>query len=154
MKKADWFILIVVIAIIVAIGIWAFMSSSEELEKKDEEAKKTKLESLNDRLKAIQQKIDDEIETLRLTAEMEQFLHRKIGRIFLFVKAVFLLLFSGTVYLFIYNGSDILAALFNTLAIASFIAIAIPFLFLTKFLDANALITTIREKIREWIYIK
>lgn len=153
MKKLDWFILIFVIIAIAAIGIWVFMSSSEETET-SEEKKETKLESLSNRLKAIQQQINDEIESLRLTTEVEQYLDRKIGRIFLLAKTIFLILFSAVVYLFIYNGSDFLTALFNTLGIASFVAVAIPFLFLSKVLDINALINFIKIKIKGWIYGK
>lgn len=150
MKKLDWFILIIVIVTIVAIGIWAFMSSEEE--DSHEEKKSTKLESISKRLKAIQQQINDEIESLRLTTEMEQYLDRKIGRIFLLAKTIFLVLFSGAVYLFIYNGSDFLTALFNTLGITSFLAVAMSFLFLSKVLDINALIYFVKSKIKGWIY--
>ena len=153
MKKLDWFILIIVTIAIVAIGIWFVMSSPEETEK-NEEKKETKLESLSNRLKAIQQQINDEIESLRLTTEMEQYLDRKIGRIFLLAKTIFLVLFSVVVYSFIYNGSDFLTALFNTLGIASFVAVAMGLLFLSKVLDINALINFVKNKIKEWIYSK
>lgn len=153
MKKLDWFILIIVIIAIVAIGIWAFMSSSEETEK-NEEKKETKLESLSNRLKAIQQQINDEIESLRLTTEMEQFLDKKIGRIFFFAKAIFIAVVGGMFYLFIANGSDFLTALSNTTCIVGFILVAIPFLFLSKVLDVNTLIESARGKIKMWIYNK
>lgn len=153
MKKLDWFILIIIIAAIVAIGIWAVLSASEDDGKKEEKSE-TRLDCLTNRLKAIQQQILKEIESLKTTVEMEQFLERKIVSIFLLAKTTFLALFSGVIYLFIYNGSGFLTALFNTIGIASFIAVAVPFLFLSKVLDVNSLIEFIRGKIRKWIYIK
>jgi len=152
MKKLDWFILIIVIIAIVAIGIWAFLSSEEAV--KNEEKKETKLESLSNRLKAIQQQINSEIESLRLTTEMEHFLEKKIGRMFLGAKAIFLAIFLGTFYLFIHNGSEYLTALFNTIGIIGFIAFATSFLFLSRVLDVNTLIELVKNKIRMWIYDK
>lgn len=153
MKKLDWFILILVIIAIVAIGIWVVMSSPEETEK-NEEKKETKLESLSNRLKAIQQQINDEIESLRLTTEMEQFLKGKVARIFLLAKTIFLAIFLSTFYLFIHNGSDYLTALFNTTGIIGFIAFATSFLFLSRVLNVNTLIELVKNKIRMWIYDK
>ena len=152
MKKLDWFILIIVIIAIVAIGIWAFMSS--EGEDSNEEKKSSKFESISKRLKAIQQQINHEIESLRLTTEMEQFLEKKIGRIFLVAKTIFLAIFLGTFYLFIYNGSDYLTGLFNTMGIIGFIGVATSFLFLSRVPDVNTLVELVKNKIRMWIYEK
>ncbi len=153
MKKPDWFVLIMIIIVIVAIGIWASMSLTSEPEMHQEKGA-TKLESLTNRLRAIQRKINDEIESLRLTTEMEQFLGKKIGRTFFLAKTVFLIVFACVVGSFVYSGSDFLTALFNTIGIAGFIAVAIPFLFLSKILDPNSLIDLVKTKIRELIYSK
>jgi hypothetical protein len=152
MKKLDWFILIIVI-IAIAVGVWVFMFSSEE-SAKNEERKESKLESLSNRLKAIQQQINDEIESLRLTTEMEQFLDRKIGRIFLIAKIIFMSVIGGIFYLFIVTGSNFLTALSNTTCIVGVILVSVPFLFLSKVIEINTLIESVRSKIKMWIYNK
>jgi cell division protein FtsL len=74
MKRTDWIILIIVILLIVAIGIWAYTS---------EEAKNTKggrLQALNDRISKINKQIDDEMKSLKLTTEMKKFVDKRISQ--------------------------------------------------------------------------
>lgn len=154
MKRTDGLILTLIIIVIVAIAIWAFIFSNEDSEEQKNENKASRLESLINRLKVIQKHIKDEMERLRLTTKMEEFLEKRIGRIFLMVKAIFFVLFTFGVYLFVYSGCDLLSALFNTIGIVSFVGVAIPFLFLSKILDPNALIDFVKKEIRVLTYNK
>lgn len=155
MKRVDWFILMVLAAMIVVIILVSITTNSEHDKLGGEEKEKeSKLDLLQARLEKLKQQIASEIESLRLTTEMQQFLDRKITRIFTMVKLAFLLGFGGMTYLFIVSGHDYLTALLNTMGVVGFIGLAIPFLFVSKVLDVNAVIEWVRSKIRMWIYRK
>ena len=68
MKKVDWLILILVVAIVIAAILWTPESST-----KPEEKLQSKLDLIKVRLREVQDKIDAEVKTLQLTKRWKPF---------------------------------------------------------------------------------
>ena len=105
MKRIDWLILIVVIAIIISIALWSTASSEPRNPNED------KLSAFRRWLKELEHQIDDEVKNLKLTKEMKEFLDKKISRFLFAAKTVFLMVCASVYYLFYLNGLDLLNSL-------------------------------------------
>lgn len=145
MKRTDWIILIIVILLIVAIGIWAYTS---------EEAKNTKggrLQALNDRISKINKQIDDEMKSLKLTTEMKKFVDKRISQ-WLWVVKIFLLAILGSIYsAFFFNSNGWLNSLFMTSGLVGIVLTFVPILLVSKTIDTNTVIRITKDWINYWV---
>ena len=106
MKKSDWIILIIVIVLIVAIGIWAFTSEDAK------NSKRGRLQAISDKIDDIKKQIEEERQNLKLTNEMKAFVNKKINQ-WLWVVNGAIAVVVGTIYAaFLFTGNDWINSLY------------------------------------------
>jgi Na+/H+ antiporter NhaC len=149
MKKIDWLILILIVAIVIAAILWTPKSSDNS-----DENKQSKLDLFKARLKQVEDKIESEMKTLQLTKETEAFLEKRVSRQFAVFKFLVVASFTFGCYLFLGNGYDWLNALLMTSSIFGLALASTCFLFISKILDINTLLDFVRSRMRKSIHKK
>lgn len=147
MKKSDWIILIIVIILIVAIGIWAFTS---------EEAKKSKsgrLQAITDKIDDIKKQIEEERQSLKLTNEMKAFVDKKINQWLWAVNGAFAAIIGSTYAAFFFTGNDWINSLFMTTGIVSSMGI-VSAVFVSKEINLTTLIKFAHNRVRSIVLKK
>lgn len=149
MKKVDWLILILVVAIVIAAILWTPESST-----KPEEKSQSKLELIKVRLREVQDKVDAEVKTLQLTKEMEAFLEKRVSGLFAGIKLLVVVSFAFVWHLFLNHGYDWLNSLLMASSVLWFAITSTCFLFVSKTFDINTLLDFVRARIRKSIHKK
>lgn len=149
-NKTGWIILIIVIILIIAIAF----HSTDNSPKQAEEEQESRISKLTRKWNQLVQQIEEEIQNLNLTLEMQQALERKINRYLIAAKVIFFALFTSIVAVFYFNDVDLINGLINTVGIFSTIFFGGSLLILTKFADPNAVIESCINWVRKTVYKK
>lgn len=144
--KIGWLILAIAILCII---LFVLTTNNEK-----EQNKEGRFTRLLKRWQELQREIQDEINDLRLTREMEALLEQKISRLFLIGKTIFIILFTVISYGFYLRGLDLATSLLSSAGIITFICCAVSFLAVSRFVDANEMISAGRNFIKKIIYKK
>mgnify|MGYP003403278598 CR=1 FL=1 len=144
MKKSDWIILIIVIVLIVAIGIWAFTSEDAK------NSKRGRLQAISDKIDDIKKQIEEERQNLKLTNEMKAFVNKKINQ-WLWVVNGAIAVVVGTIYAaFLFTGNDWINSLFMTTGIISSMGF-VSAVFVSKEINLTTLIKFAHSWVRSWV---
>ncbi|MBK8291471.1 MAG: hypothetical protein IPK96_11610 [Flammeovirgaceae bacterium] len=138
--------------IILAIAILLHYSFVLTTNNEKEQNKEGRLARLLKRWQELQREIQNEINDLRLTREMEALLEQKISRLLVIGKTIFIILFTIITYGFYLRGLDLATSLLTSAGIITFICCAVSFLKVSRFADANEMINAGRDFIKRIIY--
>ncbi len=144
--KIGWIILAIAILCII---LFVLTTNNEK-----EQNKEGRLARLLKRWQELQREIQNEINDLRLTREMEALLEQKISRLLVIGKTIFIILFTIITYGFYLRGLDLATSLLTSAGIITFICCAVSFLKVSRFADANEMINAGRDFIKRIIYKK
>src|SRR5690606_5518923 len=121
MKKSkwEWIIILVIIVLALGIGIGIYLSTDEEPANSEHKDRQSKLDLIKAKIKALEQRVKNELAQLKLTTEMEDALSRKVDRICIVVGATFCTLTILVAIAFYANGLDLLTAILSTAGLVS-----------------------------------
>jgi Na+/proline symporter len=153
MKKAnwEWVIILLVIVFVIGIGIGIYLSTdTESTLSEQKESKQSKLDLIKAKIKALEERVKDEIAQLQLTTEMENALSRKVDRICMAIGIVFIAIIALAVFAFYSNGLDIVTAILSTTGLA---ALLFPLLsiVLWRTVGFNSVVNATRTRIKQWL---
>jgi Na+/proline symporter len=153
MKKSnwEWVIILLIIVFVIGIGIGIYLSTDAESTASDhKEQPQSKLDLVKARIKALEERVKNEIAQLQLTTEMENALSRKVDRICMTIGIVFFAIIALVVFSFYANGLDIVTAILSTTGLA---ALLFPLLsiILWRTVDLNSVVNATRTRIKQWL---
>lgn len=148
LSRTGWIILVIVIVLIIALAIKSINSE------KQDNSEENRFLKLSKRWQKLQEDIESEMKSLKLTQEMKLFLEKKINMLFIVSKGIFIIVFVTVASLFYWKGSDVITSLLSSAGVISFTLLTASFLFVNRFADANAMIEVGRKFIRKVIYRK
>ena len=155
MRKSSIVAWTIIVIIIIGIIVWVASEPSESPSDKTNQNEKNRsnfLEKLANRLGELQSEIASQMEALKLTVEMQQYLDRKLNQILIFIKTIIGLSLLSFVVLLTINGVEFWMAL---LTVSSFLCIGVPvltFFFFKKIMDVRELVEWVLKKIREFVF--
>lgn len=154
MKRLDILVLILIVLILIGIAIWSNDQQSEGQEEKPSETRQSYLQRIQVKIQQIESDIKSEAETLHLTAEMEDFLEKKVKFYSILLKIAIAVVVFGIFCSLYFTGETLLASIFTTAGICSVGLAAIPFLFMSRVLDINTVMQASKKWVRKVIYKK
>ena len=113
---------------------------------------KKQLSALAHRLIIVEQEIETELENLKLTRAMKEYLDRKIKLLLLGIKVTFCLLLSLIWILLFRDGHDLMNSMFDTFDLMGIIYLSASYIVFNKFTEANTLVTIIGKQVQVWVY--
>lgn len=116
-------------------------------------ASQSKLDLINAKVKAIEDRIDREVKALQLSSEMERALDRNVDRICLGLGIILSIAIVSICSLFFYNGYDLMTAILNTAGILSFMFPLLSIL-IWKSVSFDSAIEKSRNWVKKWLYKK
>jgi hypothetical protein len=159
MKRGDIIGFIIVVIIIIGIIVW--LATESENDKQADPLRDDKsssrpgfLERLANRCERIQREIDNQLEKLRLTIEMQQAADRFADQLKLAAKILLAILTTAVLYGFVYNGIGIWMAI---LTLSAFVGVVIPvmtFFFFKNVMTLEVLINWFFLHMRNALYKK
>ncbi|MFZ2906277.1 MAG: hypothetical protein WAZ98_08750 [Cyclobacteriaceae bacterium] len=133
-------VIIVIVAIVVAVALFMYAWAREQVT------------TIATRLRKVETEIERDLEELRLTKAMKEYLDRRIQFLFVGIKAVFVLLI-GLLWFFLFrSGYDLLGSMFDSVNLVCFAYVAISCLIFNRVTDTNTLLKIIRAWIQVRIY--
>lgn len=152
MKKLnwDWVIVVIILALVIGIGIEIYLSNNDkplDFEQKDHESK---LDIVKRRIKALEQRVKDEIALLNLSTEMETALSGKVDRICIVLGIVFWLIIISIAVAFYLNGFDLLTSILNTAGVVS-LTFPLVSIVLWRTVDFKSVVDITRRSIKNWL---
>jgi hypothetical protein len=152
MKKSnwDWVVILLIIVLVIGIGIGIYLSTDDESTNSEPKDRQSKLDLIKAKIKALEERVKNEIAQLKLTTEMENVLSRKVDRFCIGVGLGFCALIVLVVVAFYANGFDILTAILST---AGLVSLTFPLLsiVLWRTVDFNSVVEGTRSKIKGWL---
>jgi hypothetical protein len=152
MKKAnwEWIIVLVIIVFVIGIGIGIYLSTNNESHEPEQKDRQGKLDIVKAKIKALEQRVKNELAQLKLTTEMETALSLKVDRFCIFIGAILFVLLALIAACFYINGFDVLTSILST---AGIISLTLPFLSIVmwKTVDFNSVVAFTRTKIKDWL---
>lgn len=150
MKKSnwDWVIVIIIIAVVIGIGIGIYLATNEK--QPDQQERRSKLDIIKQRIKALEQRVKDEIAQLKLTTEMENALSSKVDRFCIMIGIFFWVIIMSIAAAFYFNGFDLVTSILNT---AGLISLSFPLvsIILWRTVDFNSVVEYSRTSIKNWL---
>lgn len=151
MKKSnwEWVIILLIIVFIIGIGIGIYLSSDEPTDT-EHKNRHSKLDLVKAKIKALEERVKNELAQLKLTNEMEDALSRRVDRICIVLGVLFFALIVLIAVAFYANGLDILTAILST---AGLVSLTFPLLsiVLWRAVDFNSVVVFTRKKIKRWL---
>lgn len=153
MKKSHWIIVVIIIAIVIGVAIGVYFSEQPKSTDAEPKSDQGKLDAINKKIKAIEDRISSEVKALQLTSEMELALNRKVDHICFSLGLVFWAAIFSIGYLFYYNGYDLLTSILNT---AGLLSLMFPLwsILIWKSISFDAAIEKSRNWVKKWLYKK
>jgi hypothetical protein len=152
---AAWVIIaIIILGIIIWVGTQSKDDQPSELSSRDEKVRSTFLDKISARIQHVQIEITTQIESLKLTLEMQQYLDRKFNRILIMIKLIAGVLILSAIAVLILNGVEFWAAI---MTVSSFVCLGVPvltFFFFKKIMDVTQLMDWVFRKVKNMIYRK
>lgn len=152
MKKSnwDWVIVLIIIALVIGIGIGIYLSTSDEPTNPEQKERESKLDVIKQKIKALEQRVKDEIAQLKLTTEMENALSLKVDR-FCIVLGIFLWVIIMSIGAAFYlNGFDLVTSILNTAGLVS-LSFPLASIILWRTVDFNSVVGYSRRNIKTWL---
>jgi hypothetical protein len=150
MKKSHWIIVVIVIAIVIGVAIGVYFSEQPKLADAEPKKDQGKLDAINQKLKAIEDRIASEVKALQLTTEMELALNRKVDKICIFLGILLWAMIGSTTWLFYFNGYDFVTAVLNTAGLLSLTFPLISIL-IWKSVSFDSVVEKTRIQLKRWL---
>ena len=148
LSRAGQIILVIVILLIIAIAIASIKF------RKEENSEESRLSLLSKRWKKLIKQIEEEMESLHLTQEMQLMLEKQISRYLRLAIGLVSIAFIAVAGLFFRAGTDAASALVNTTGLFSLSFFGGSLLIVSKFVDPNTAIKAFGSWIRKMVYKK
>lgn len=157
MKRGDIIGLVIVVIIIIGVIVWIATDSEDDEPTTASQDDKVSirpgfLERLANRCETIQREIDNQLEKLRLTIEMQQAADRLGDQLKLAAKVFLAIFVTGVLCSFVYTGIGIWTAI---LTLSAFVGVVIPvltFFFFKNVMTLEALINWFFVNMQKVIY--
>lgn len=152
MKKSnwDWVILIFVIALVIGIGIGIYLSTSNETADPVQKERESKLDIIKQKIKALEQRVKDELAQLKLSTEMENALSAKVDRLCVMLGVFFWVIIMSMAAAFYFNGFDLVTSVLNTSGLVS-LSFPLVSIILWRTVDFNSVVKYSRRTIKNWL---
>lgn len=152
MKKSnwDWVIVVIIIALVIGIGVGIYLSSSDDETNPEQKERASKLDIVKQKIKALEQRVKDEIAQLKLTTEMENALTRKVDRFCMVLGVFFWIIIMSIAAAFYFNGFDLITSILNTAGLAS-LSFPLVSIILWRTVDFNSVVEYSRRSIKNWL---
>ena len=152
MKKSnwEWIIVLLVIVFVIGIGIGVYLATDDEPTDSEHKDRQSKLDLIKAKIKALEERLKNEITQLKLTTEMEIALSRKVDGICIVLGAIFCALLVVVAVAFYANGFDILTAILSTAGLAS-LTFPLLSMILWRTVDFNSVVEVTRKKVKRWL---
>ncbi len=148
LSRTGQIILVIIILLIIAIAIASIKF------KKEENSDESRLSLLSKRWKKLIKEIEEEMESLHLTREMQIGLEKEISIYIRLAIGVVGIIFISVAGLFFNGGTDLATSLVNTTGLFSLFFFGSSLLIVSKFVDPNTAIKTFGGWIRKKVYKK
>lgn len=152
MKKSnwEWVIVLLIIVFVIGVGIGIYLSTDDRSTDSEDKDRQSKLDLIKAKIKALDERVKNELAQLKLTTEMENALSRRVDRICIVLGVLFCALIILVTAAFYANGLDILTAILST---AGLVSLTFPLLsiVLWRTVDFNSVVVLTRTKIKKWL---
>lgn len=152
MKKSnwEWVIILLIIVFVIGIGIGIYLSTDDESTDSGDKDRQSKLDLIKAKIKALEERVKNELAQLKLTTEMENALSRRVDGTCIVLGFLFSVLIVLVAVAFYANGLDILTAILST---AGLVSLTFPLLsiVLWRTVDFNSVVVLTRTKIKRWL---
>jgi hypothetical protein len=152
MKKSnwEWLIVVFVIVLIIGIGIGIYLSTNETPTDSEQKDSQSKLDLIKQKIRALEERIKNELAVLKLTTEMENALSRKVDRICIVLGTIFWLVTISIATAFYLNGFDVLTSILNTAGLVS-LTFPLVSIILWRTVDFNSVVDVTRRGVKAWL---
>lgn len=152
MKKSnwDWVIVLVILALVIGIGIGVYLSTNDKPTDPEQKDSESKFDLIKRKMKALEQRVKNEIALLKLTTEMETALSRKVDRMCIVLGTMIWLIIISVAAAFYLNGLDLLTSILNTAGLVS-LTFPLVSIILWRTVDFNSVADISRRSIKNWL---
>lgn len=152
MKKShwDWVIVVIIIAFVIGIGIGICLSNNDMPIDPEQKGRESKFDFVKKKIKALEERVKNEIVLLKLTTEMEAALSRKVDRICIVLGTIFWLINILISSAFYQSGFDLLTSVLNTAGLVS-LTFPLVSIILWRTVDFNSVVDFTRRNVKAWL---
>lgn len=161
MKRNEIIAWVIILVILVGIVIWVASDSNIEPEennagpKEDDRKKQSNFfKRLSERIETMQREVTDELEKLRMTKEMQNYLNQKVNRLLTLIKIVIGLTMGGAIAFLMNHGFDVWTSILTFCGVICIIVPVTTFFFFTKCMSVKEFVDRIIMKIKQLMFRK